>query len=325
MIGEPVRWSDEVDEVIRGDLAAAVAYITLAGGAVVTAVCPAGIGRREAGEVGFHTSPGFPMKLERIIADPHVTPAQSDPRARVFGQPGVRAGAGLASVDIRPSRERIEAFIPTRNATQDTSSATRYGTGCYASTTSSGSSWTPPCSASSPGRPERLRSPAGIRRSLARCCASTGAPEERHRPEGGRGPGRRVDRRPWPRLLAYREPPASRWWCRWNSPAMTRRACGWSCPAGCSLSAAAARAYSPTPTARSAERPFRRLYDSQPTEQATVHIGGSASASVVCASGAEHKGQPHQYQPGQYGPRLRNLGPGLTLRLAGCISGSDRG
>jgi hypothetical protein len=59
-IGEPVRWSDEFDEVIRGDLAAVVAYITPAGGAVVTAVCPAGIGRREEGEAGVHTPLGFP-------------------------------------------------------------------------------------------------------------------------------------------------------------------------------------------------------------------------------------------------------------------------
>jgi hypothetical protein len=47
MAGEPVRWSDEVDEVIRGDLTAAAAYITAAGGAVVTGVCPMGIDRRE--------------------------------------------------------------------------------------------------------------------------------------------------------------------------------------------------------------------------------------------------------------------------------------
>jgi hypothetical protein len=38
MAGEPVRWPDEVDEVIRGDLTAAAAYVTPAGGAVVTGV-----------------------------------------------------------------------------------------------------------------------------------------------------------------------------------------------------------------------------------------------------------------------------------------------
>jgi hypothetical protein len=57
VIGEPVRWPDEVDEVISGDLAAAVAYLTPAGGAVVTAVGTVGIGRRETGEVGFTTCP----------------------------------------------------------------------------------------------------------------------------------------------------------------------------------------------------------------------------------------------------------------------------
>ena len=46
MNGEPVYWSDEVDEVIRGDLTAAAAYLTSGGGAVVTAVAPVGIDRR---------------------------------------------------------------------------------------------------------------------------------------------------------------------------------------------------------------------------------------------------------------------------------------
>jgi hypothetical protein len=32
MIGEPVRWSDEFDGVIRGDLTAAAAHLTPAGG-----------------------------------------------------------------------------------------------------------------------------------------------------------------------------------------------------------------------------------------------------------------------------------------------------
>ncbi len=42
--GEPVRWSDYLDDVIRGDLTAAAAYITPAKGAVVTAVAPCGMG-----------------------------------------------------------------------------------------------------------------------------------------------------------------------------------------------------------------------------------------------------------------------------------------
>ena len=72
MTGGPVRWPDEADEVIRGDLTAAAAYLTAAGGTVVTGVAPVGIGVREAGMLGFTTSLGFPRKLERITSEPRV-------------------------------------------------------------------------------------------------------------------------------------------------------------------------------------------------------------------------------------------------------------
>jgi hypothetical protein len=112
MMGEPVRWSDEADEVIKGDITAAAAYLTPAGGAVVTAVGTVGIDRREAGEVGFTTSLGFPKKLERIITDPHVTLAYHSREHGFSASPAFVLAQGLASVDIRPSRERIEAIIP---------------------------------------------------------------------------------------------------------------------------------------------------------------------------------------------------------------------
>jgi hypothetical protein len=112
MADEAVRWPDEVDEVLRGDLAAAAAYITPAGGAVVTSVCPMGIDQREAAEVGFTTSLGFSKKLERIIADPHVALAY---HSREHGFSASRLfvlAQGIASVDIRPSRERLDAIVP---------------------------------------------------------------------------------------------------------------------------------------------------------------------------------------------------------------------
>ena len=68
----PVRWSDAADDVIKGDITAAVAYVTPAGGAAVTAVAPCGIGQRDLGTLGFTTSLGFGKKLERIIRNPHV-------------------------------------------------------------------------------------------------------------------------------------------------------------------------------------------------------------------------------------------------------------
>src|SRR3954469_23253854 len=69
----PTTWPDEVDEVIAGDMTAALAYVTPAGGAVVTAVAPIGLRDRERGTVGFTTSLGFGKKLERIRSDPRVT------------------------------------------------------------------------------------------------------------------------------------------------------------------------------------------------------------------------------------------------------------
>ena len=112
MAGAPVRWPDEVDEVIRGDLTAAAAYVTPAGGAVVTGVCPMGLGRREAAGVGFTTSLGFGKKLERIIADPHVALAYHSREHGFSASPAFVLAQGAASVDIRPSRERLEAIIP---------------------------------------------------------------------------------------------------------------------------------------------------------------------------------------------------------------------
>src|SRR5689334_24223863 len=75
-----VQWPDAVDEVIGGDLTAALAYVTPAGGAVVTAVAPIGLRDREAGTVGFTTSLGFGKKLERIQQNPHVALAYHDRR-----------------------------------------------------------------------------------------------------------------------------------------------------------------------------------------------------------------------------------------------------
>jgi len=112
MAGEAVRWADEVDEVIKGDLTAAAAYITPAGGAVVTSVCPMGIDRREAGEVGFTTSLGFAKKLERIIADPHVALAYHARDHGFSASPMFVLVQGTAAVDIQPSRERLEAIVP---------------------------------------------------------------------------------------------------------------------------------------------------------------------------------------------------------------------
>ncbi len=68
----PVSWPDHVDEILGGDLTAALGYATPAGGAVVMAVAPVGLKDRERGTVGFTTSLGFAKKLERLKREPRV-------------------------------------------------------------------------------------------------------------------------------------------------------------------------------------------------------------------------------------------------------------
>jgi len=69
----PVQWPDEIDDVIGGDLTAALSFVTPAGGAVITGVSPVGLRDREAGTVTFTTSLGFGKKLDRIERDPRVS------------------------------------------------------------------------------------------------------------------------------------------------------------------------------------------------------------------------------------------------------------
>jgi hypothetical protein len=112
MMGDRVSWSDDVDEVIKGDITAAAAYITPAGGAVVTGVAPCGIGQRETGMLGFTTSLGFGKKLERIIRDPHIALAYHARDHGFSASPAFVLAQGTASVDITPSRERLDELTP---------------------------------------------------------------------------------------------------------------------------------------------------------------------------------------------------------------------
>src|SRR5437588_947961 len=68
----PASWPDEVDRILEGDLTAGLAYVTPAGGCVVTAVAPIGMRDRERGSVGFTTSLGLSRKLERIRREPRI-------------------------------------------------------------------------------------------------------------------------------------------------------------------------------------------------------------------------------------------------------------
>jgi hypothetical protein len=68
----PPAWPDEIDDVLAGDLTAALSYVTPADGAVVTAVAPIGLRDRDAGIVTFTTSLGLGKKLERMKRNPRI-------------------------------------------------------------------------------------------------------------------------------------------------------------------------------------------------------------------------------------------------------------
>ena len=110
--GTSVRWPAEADDVFKGDITAALGYTTPAGGAVVTAVAPCGIGDRDLGMIGFTTSLGFGRKLERIVADPRVALAYHAREHGYSASPAFVLAQGTASVDLTPSRAQLEELTP---------------------------------------------------------------------------------------------------------------------------------------------------------------------------------------------------------------------
>jgi hypothetical protein len=107
-------WPEEVDRVIAGDVTAALAYITPAGGSVVTAVAPIGLRDAERGTAGFTTSLGLHKKLERIRREPRVALAF---HARDHGfADGTRyvLVQGDADITLEPDERYLEEEIGPR-------------------------------------------------------------------------------------------------------------------------------------------------------------------------------------------------------------------
>ncbi len=104
-------WSDLDDEVIGGDLTAALAYATPAGGAVATPVAPIGLRDREAQTVGFTTSLGFGRKLDRIKENPRVAMAYHAREHGFADAPRFVLVQGIASYDSTPDRAFLEEHL----------------------------------------------------------------------------------------------------------------------------------------------------------------------------------------------------------------------
>ena len=105
-------WSDADDQILAGDLTAALAYATPAGGAVLTPVAPIGLRDRKARTVTFTTSLGFGRKLDRIKADPRVTLAYHAREHGFASGPGFVVVQGHARYDPHPEREALERLDP---------------------------------------------------------------------------------------------------------------------------------------------------------------------------------------------------------------------
>jgi hypothetical protein len=106
-----INWSDRVDEVLTGDLTAALAYVTPAGGVVITAVAPIGMRDRDAGTVTFTTSLGFGRKLERINRNPRVALAyHAREHGFAHGEDLVLV-QGRATADTEPDPALLEDVI----------------------------------------------------------------------------------------------------------------------------------------------------------------------------------------------------------------------
>src|SRR5437868_6476836 len=104
-------WSDVDDEIIGGDLTAALAYVTPAGGSVVSAVAPVGLRDRAAGTVGFTTSLGFGRKLDRIEQNPRVSLAYHAREHGFATQPRFVLVQGTATYDADPDSAVLEERV----------------------------------------------------------------------------------------------------------------------------------------------------------------------------------------------------------------------
>jgi hypothetical protein len=110
----PVSWPDSVDRLIEGDLTAGLAYVTPAGGSVVTAVAPIGLRDRERGTVGFTTSLGLGRKLERIRRNPRVALAYHARKHGHAGGDGYVLVQGDAELTLEPDEAYLENEIGPR-------------------------------------------------------------------------------------------------------------------------------------------------------------------------------------------------------------------
>lgn len=99
-------WNDGIDDILGGDLTAAVGMPTAAGGVVLATIAPLGMRDRQQCTVSFTTSLGFGRKLERIHADPRIAVAYHTRQHGKTERPGYVLVQGQATIRTPRDDER---------------------------------------------------------------------------------------------------------------------------------------------------------------------------------------------------------------------------
>ncbi len=110
-----VEWSDDVDEILGGDLAAGLAYLTPAKGVLISPMAPFGIRDREAGTITLSSSLALWKKLDRMRRNPGVAVAYHAREHAFHDRPGFVLVQGRASFDTTPDRAWLESITPEWN------------------------------------------------------------------------------------------------------------------------------------------------------------------------------------------------------------------
>jgi hypothetical protein len=104
-----VRWPDPVEEILGGDHAVGLAYVTPASGVVITPVTNFAMQDREAGTVTVNSSVGAWKKLERIRQNPNVALAFHTREHASTDRPEYVLLQGRASLSPLEDRGWLEA------------------------------------------------------------------------------------------------------------------------------------------------------------------------------------------------------------------------
>ncbi|CAN5448687.1 hypothetical protein BH10ACT11_BH10ACT11_21450 [soil metagenome] len=108
----PLSWTDEIDEILGGDLAAAFAHLTPAKGVVVTPMAPLGLRDRKAGTVTVTTAIALHKKLAAVRRDPKVAVVYHAREHSLTDRPEFVVVQGRGLFPEQPDREWLESITP---------------------------------------------------------------------------------------------------------------------------------------------------------------------------------------------------------------------